>query len=269
MKVAILGCGPAGLMAAAAIWSEDVLPDARLTILSMGEKSSLYGAQYLHAPIPYYTDEEDYVRVKYQMWGTAAEYRRKVYGALWDGSVSPEDLAAEHSAWDIRETYDRLWEDFGPMVGQAKIDYAGLKILSAGQSGFGQFDLIINTIPRPAICIEGHQFRSVQIIAAGDAPKLGIKIPYGKGLNENSVICNGNDHPSWYRLSNIFGHKTVEWADGTPVPLPNVAEVSKPISTNCDCWPDILHVGRYGKWEKGVLTHHAYEEVRKYFEART
>lgn len=267
MKVVILGSGPAGLMAAAAVLNSDAGADAVIHILSAGEKSSLYGAQYLHAPIPHYTDESAYVRVKYEMWGEPDAYRRKVYGQMWDGTVSPEDLDEEHSAWDIRETYDRLWEDFGTAVDNIRVDHAGLRILQNGNSKMGYVDHIISTIPKAALCIEGHQFRGANIVAAGDAPALGIRLPF-RQCAPNSVICNGRDIPSWYRLSNIFGHKTAEWPDGLTPPVPSAA-VIKPLKNNCDCFPDVLHVGRYGKWEKGVLTHHAYQEVEKYFEALT
>ena len=266
-KVVILGSGPAGLMSVAAGLATPGLAGMDFHVLSVGGKSPLYGAQYLHEPIPDYTDENDYVRVRYQTWGSADDYKRKVYGQMWDGTVSPEDLDEEHSAWDIRETYDRLWDDFGQFVEPTRIDHAGLRILMDGRSKLGKVELVISSIPKAALCIQGHQFRSANIVAAGDAPDLGIKLPY-RQAKDNSVICNGNREPSWYRLSNIFGHKTVEWPDGMTPSIPSAA-VIKPLSNNCDCFPDVLHVGRYGKWEKGVLSHTAYGDVRDYLAART
>ena len=41
-------------------------------------------------------------------------------------------------------------------------------------------------------------------------------------------------------------------------PLEGVAAVRKPLTTDCNCHPDWLHVGRYGRWTKGVLSHDAY-----------
>lgn len=259
MRVAVLGCGPAGLMAVSAAIMAD--PYADIIVLSNKRKSKLYGAQYLHAPIPGYTDEENFTQVAYLLKGETDDYRRKVYGPMWDGTVSPEDLTAEHRAWDIRETYDRLWEDYEDIVENVQIDPAGLRWILDGKSKWGRFNLVISSLHAQTICTEGHQFQSVKIRAAGDAPALGVELPYR--CAEDTVVCNGDDHPSYYRLSNIFGHKTVEWPEWIDPPITHVF-VDKPLKTNCDCWPQMLRVGRYGKWEKGVLTHHGYEEVRQH-----
>lgn len=271
MKVAILGSGPAGLMsAAAALQATDDMTGGSLTILSNNGKSSLYGAQYLHAPIPGYTNQRwPHAKrpVTYTLRGAVDEYKRKVYGPQWDGTVSPEDLSETHDAWDIRQTYDALWDDFKDHVERIHMDPAGLRMLIDGNTAFGRFDLIINTIPRPMLCMEGHQFRSAMIWAAGEAPDRGIDLDRFQ-CPDFTVICNGEESPSWYRLSNIFGHKTVEWPEFTKPPIPSVAVVTKPLKTNCDCFPEVFHVGRYGKWTKGVLTHHAYQEVLEHVKAK-
>lgn len=271
MRIAVLGSGPAGLMsAAAALEATGDLTGGSLVILSNNGKSSLYGAQYLHAPIPTYTETRWPAAsrvVRYTLVGAVDEYKRKVYGPMWDGTVSPEDLDEAHNAWDIRQTYDALWDDFKDHVERIHMDPAGLRMLLDGHTGFGKLDLVINTIPRPMLCREGHQFQSTSIWAAGEAHDRGI------GLNrfkcpDFTVICNGEESPSWYRLSNIYGHKTVEWPEHTRPPIPSIAAVAKPLKTNCDCWPEVLHVGRYGKWTKGVLTHHAYQEVLEHVKAK-
>jgi hypothetical protein len=257
VKVAILGCGPAGLMAAAAVRA--ARPAANIHILSIKRKSALYGAQYLHAPIPGYTDEDNFIDVNYQMKGDPSDYRRKVYGPTWDGSVSPEDLEETHKGWDLRETYERLWEDYGTDIYNVNIDPAGLRWIVDGKTDWGNFDLIISSLYASSICPDSHHFKSMAIRAAGDAPEIGVSLPY-TNCPENTVICNGEDHPSWYRMSNIFGRRTVEWPHDIMPPIHH-AEVLKPLGTNCDCWPGVLRVGRYGRWEKGVLTHDAYFDV--------
>ena len=259
MRVAVLGCGPAGLMAAlAAVHAQNGYPNKDTIIFSRRQMSTLFGAQYLHAPIPGVTDESSRVTVSYDLFGTPEDYRRKVYGPMWDGSVSPEDLAEPHDAWDLRGTYDKLWDLFEEFIVPAEIDRAGMRMIMDGQTIYGKFDMVISSIPLPSICLKGHQFRSVTINAAGEAPIRGIRLPYR--VPANSVICNGLDHPSYYRVSNIFGHKTAEWPEWIDPPISH-AQVQKPLDSNCDCWPEILRVGRYGEWRKGVLTHHAYERV--------
>lgn len=271
MRVAILGSGPAGLMSAAAVLAATRNPFGfDIVILSNNGKSSLYGAQYLHAPIPAYTESRwpDAKRaISYQLVGEVDQYKRKVYGPLWDGTVSPQELEESHYAWDIRQTYDALWDDFKDHVERIHMDPAGLRMLIDGHTAYGKLDLIINTIPRPMLCREGHQFQQTSIWAAGEAPDRGIDLDRFK-CPEFTVICNGEESPGWYRLSNIYGHKTVEWPDHTKPPIPSVAAVAKPLKTNCDCFPEVLHVGRYGKWTKGVLTHHAYQEVLEHVKAK-
>jgi hypothetical protein len=265
MKVVILGAGPAGLMAAAAV-ARATQHDSQVAIISDTTKpSELYGAQYLHAPIPSYTPAAHIGHpawILYELQGSADDYRRKIYGPMWDGTVSPEDLDRLHQAWDIRSTYKNLWETFGDDINPVFMDPAGMRALSEGATPFGKPDLIISSIPKPALCPKGHQFKSAMIWAAGEAPELGIELPYK--CEDFTVKCNGEDHPSWYRMSRIFGRLTVEWPEYIRPPFGSAAQVQKPLENNCDCWPEVLHVGRYGKWEKGVLTHHAYEEVLKH-----
>lgn len=250
MRVAVLGCGPAGLMAAHAVMMAGHEP----VIYSRKRKSEMYGCQYLHEPIPDMTDSTNYVDVEYQLRGTESQYRRKVYGKTWDGTVSPEDLDEQHLAWDIRETYDRLWDAYESDIMDYHIDPAAVRFVM-DQPGN---DLVINSIPLPELCHKGHTFRSQQVIAAGDAPGRGIDVGRIYSIPANTVICNGEEMPTWYRASNIFDHTTVEWPNGIKPPLSSASEVLKPTDHNCDCWPDVFKVGRYGSWTKGVLSHSAF-----------
>ena len=260
MLVTILGCGPAGLMAAHAAAEAG----ADINIVSKRRKSELFGAQYLHAPIPDITDG-DPVRVEYRLEGDSFAYKQKVYGPLWDGSVSPDDLPGRHDAWDIRQTYDRLWDLYSHNIVDVNISGG----LIAAWLNSKEVPLIISSIPRPALCMRGHTFGSQDIIAAGDAPGRGIRIPYN--APPNTVICNGNENPSWYRLSNIFDHHTAEWSMAslrTAPPVATAAVVKKPLFHNCDCLAEVIHVGRYGRWEKGVLSHEAFNDTYTAVERR-
>lgn len=254
MKVTILGCGPAGLMAAHGAL-ETALDVADVDIISKARKSWMFGAQYLHEPIPG-VPCGDPVTVSYRLQGDSRDYGRKVYGSMWDGSVSPEDLSAEHPAWDIRAAYNWLWDRYGFLIHDAVItpDIVSSLVESS--------DLVISTIPKDRLCVRGHVFGSADVWAAGDAPEQGIRIPYT--CPRNTVLCNGEPSPRWYRLSNIYGYQTVEWpmSDDSP-PISGAALVRKPTFNQCDCWPTIIHAGRYGRWEKGVLSHTAYWDARQ------
>lgn len=266
MKVLVLGSGPAGLMAAQGVYDAHQAgsrEDLSMMIVSLGKKSELYGAQYLHEPIPNITPREDSVVIGYRLQGSSEDYRRKVYGRNWGGTVSPEDLEEEHRAWDIRLTYDILWDRWGHAVTVGNIDPLRLSSYINLPDG-DQPDLIISSIPRTLLCHAGHTFGAIEVWAAGDAPELGIYIPYK--CPRNMVVCNGEDSPSWYRISNVFGRTTVEWpGEIADVPVNTAARVRKPTHTDCDCWADspvpVVFVGRYGTWEKGVLSHSAYQKA--------
>lgn len=262
MKVIVLGAGPAGLMAAQGALdahSHNYDGDLKISILSRKVKSPLYGAQYLHSPIPGMTPVEPRA-ISYQMRGSTDDYRRKVYGQLWDGTVSPEDLAGNHMGWDIRATYDALWSSWEHAISGGELDPIALRNILANSDP----DIVLNSIPRSSLCHAGHSFGATEVWAAGDAPELGIRLPYR--CTPFSVVCNGDDNPSWYRMSNVFGRTTVEWPGSiNKVPIATAARVMKPTSHSCTCWEDapIEHVGRYGEWSKGVLSHTAYFKAFK------
>lgn len=250
MLVVILGCGPAGLAAAKAAVS---LGYEVLIISRSIKPSPLYGCQYLHAPIPGYEDVP-HVRVSYGLNGTPEQYRKKVYGEAWSGRVSPEDFIGEHDAWDIRNTYMRLWAD---LINGGNVKLIEGNMTEPAISGLERFhpNYIISTIPATVLCRNlKHHFRSIAIWANGSTS------PDTEALIDNSILCDGTGEREWYRISNVFGYRTMEWADR---PLNGAASVyvKKPISTNCDCHPSIIRAGRYGTWSKSYLVHQVYQQV--------
>ena len=254
MKVLIFGCGPAGLMAAhaAALNNCDVL------IVSKKRKSEMFGCQYLHQPIPLVT-QGDPVDVEYKLQGSIKDYRQKVYGNK-SVDVSPDTLETNHKAWNIRSAYDNLWAMYGSYVIDQDVS-GGRMDQPRIQSLIDDADWVYSTIPAPLLCkrIGEHNFFAEQVWAIGDAPERGIFSPVT--TEENTILCNGHPAPSWYRVSNVFGYNTVEWPGGKKPPIQDIAEVVKPIKTDCDCRPKIHRLGRYGKWQKGVLSHEAFTTV--------
>lgn len=227
---------------AAAIHDDDVI------IVSKARKSYMRGAQYLHRPIPLSPGEPpEPFRVRYLLRGSADAYRAKVYGPDYRGPVSPEDLTEDHEAWDIRETYDALWDSYGKFVIDEDLSRAGkIHALAA----WARPDFYISTVPAPLLCEQPHvcAFRS-EDIWSNDMEVM--------AMSDNSVICNGEKAPAWYRSSKIQGHTTVEWPHWSRPPI-SVTNVVKPLSTTCECNPDIERMGRYGEWKKGVLSHSAF-----------
>lgn len=216
-------------------------------IFSKARKSFMRGAQYLHAPIPEASSSEPF-RIDYKLQGPASGYRLKVYGDKWDGTVSPEDMTINHDAWDIREAYDWLWNVYGEFVQDWEASPATLSMLMNALKP----DLTISSVPAPLLCAEGHTFRSAKIWSTDKAI-----VP----VEDNTVICNGNAAPAWYRVSSIQGWQNTEWPDQVRPPIVPLWEVTKPLNHNCTCFQSVMRVGRYGSWTKGVLSHSAFFET--------
>jgi hypothetical protein len=231
-------------------------------VASKARKSELFGCQYLHAPIPGATTGEP-VDVAYTLQGSASDYRDKVYGGTYRGEVSPEALGAEHKAWDIRQTYDTLWDMYGSYV--QDVDFSVQGSVASALEELAP-DVVFGAIPAPLLCRSGdHAFHSEEIYALGDAPARGQFVEYP--VPENTILCDGTGDHGWYRASRVFGHSTMEWPGKKKPPVSGVSTVTKPLATNCDCHPTVIRVGRYGKWTKGILSHEAYYEARSVLEA--
>lgn len=251
MRALVLGAGPAGLLAAHALVSKN----HDVVIVSRKRKSELHGAQYLHREIPG-LDLGAGLPIAYRLNGTADAYRSKVYGAGATLGVSPEELGADHFAWNIRLAYGKLWEMYREFISDEMLDAHRLfSLLSRLKPEF-----VVSSLPAPALCDKGHSFTSQRVYAIGDAPERGVYCPV-KNIPLNTVVCNGEPDPSWYRASYVYGYRTAEWPYSSPPSRWRAAEVVKPLHNDCDCWPGVLRVGRYGAWQKGVLSHSAYESV--------
>lgn len=250
MTVAVLGSGPAGLAAALAAVNSG---HRVLVVTNSTDPSKQYGCQYLHAPIPSY-EQVAHTRVDYTLNGTPEEYRLKVYGPKWEGRVSPEDFIGEHDAWDIRATYAYLWDDLHM---SSLVSFKVVKRISDGILPRDIYDFkpttIISTIPAPALCFHPeHNFRAHRIFASGTKS-------FDDEL-EDKIVCDGTPETEWYRSACVFGYRTTEWAY-RPSNGHDVTAVTKPLTTDCDCYPEIYRVGRYGKWQKSYLVHQVYPEV--------
>jgi threonine dehydrogenase-like Zn-dependent dehydrogenase len=192
LKVIVLGCGPAGLFAAHAA----VRAGHEVAIFSKKRKSHMYGAQYLHAPIPDLTDDSPSFQVEYRLLGTVADYATKVYGEEPPDFVSPEKLLGRHKAWDIRRAYDRAWSMYEGRI----VDWE-VKAHDLMDWSISNLDVLISTIPLPLICQQQgkHFFKTRKAWAIGDAPD---RDQFAPALAEyNTVLCNGSNEGSWYRAS--------------------------------------------------------------------
>jgi hypothetical protein len=260
--IAILGVGPAGLMAAQAC----AMRGKMVALFSRGEpdtgpiKSRLGGAQFLHYPIPGINDvDTPDAEVRYVLCGDSEGYRRKVYG----GDPNIPFVSMEHvrhnqvqPAWNLQATYDTLWHTLveGTSV---NVELIGPQWIEKALDN-AWFETIFSTIPAPSICRSNaaminnvHHFLSQKVNIA-TACIL-------DNLPDNHVVYDGTPDRSWYRCSKLFGIGGTEWAADVKPPYGDLISVHKPIRTTCDCWTgQVLRLGRHGTWKKGILTHHAF-----------
>lgn len=237
-RMAVLGCGPSGLLAAHAAALRGVEP----VIFSKKEPSVITGAQYLHREIPGITNGG--FSLKTVKIGTREGYAKKVYGNP-DAPCSWDEIEeGEQEVWSMHDAYKKLWAAYESHIENAYIGCSLLDWLP------GEFELVVSTIPVPSLCKNpAHNFEFVEVYIAGKTPSY---------YPDNTVVMSGDESHMWYRSSRIQGHEGTE-ARRAMTLADRVGK--KPLKTDCDCRPEIHRAGRFGKWTKGVLVHHAYEEV--------
>lgn len=261
--VAVLGCGPSGLLAAHAC----ALRNVPFTILSPYKKSRLGGAQFSHIPIPGIHDPEASVKLQYMVAGDAEAYQKKVYGtqAVDFVSFSNVEDGLTVPAWSLSDMYDQLWTKYQERI----VDYEASpsRILALNES----FDLVLSSAPLNRICLGAedqsvmHQFRMQTIRIYNDA--LDANFP------DNTILYDGTDVHSYYRMSRIFGVGSTEWSSHSAVPPGHeLVTVNKPLWTNCDCFIvdgtdeagiplGVIRIGRFGAWSKGMLSYHSFNQT--------
>lgn len=272
-SIAIIGTGPAGLMAAQAV----ALHGHPFSLFSAPtptgvQKSVIGGAQFLHRAVPTISDEDaPDMMIRYRKRGTSEGYKKKVYGAGEVPFVSFDNVqdGEEVPAWHLHSVYDQMWDGIcgprGHSVNALRVTPETLTEWLEKQL----WELIICTLPRPSVCRthagqagpdqRAHGFWSQTIHVCDE--------PMGAGFNE--VLYNGDPEQSWYRSSNIGGNESTEWGERYPNYFKSrIRPIQKPISHDCTCWDGepILFAGRYGEWRKGVLVHDAFVSTWKALE---
>lgn len=288
-QVAILGSGPAGLLAALAAKQTGNEP----IIFSKKIKSPMFGAMYLHEAIPGLTNPEPDFELDVIKVGSQEGYAYNVYGDR-EAPCSWEHIPSGSTpAWNLHRAYDRLWKLFEPVIRPAELDHGNVGIIA------NNFPITMSTIPAPAICGRNHEFTSqeIEIIhGPGNALIKGVNddhmmyycgVPwdgsFDVGLDDPNWQFNNDENAGnvdkhlighdWYRFSQIHQHQAWEYPKGRGIKHFGADEISwgrkivhgkKPLTTNCTCWlayPGYRRLGRFGKWQKAVLTHHAYREA--------
>lgn len=257
MKVAILGCGPAGLLAAQAVANAGHQPE----IFSKPEKSKISGAQYLAAKI--HNIEVEKFEVTFVKAGTGAGYTEKLYRGRDVPVVSSWHSYEEgrpYDAWPMQDVYDQLWGWYGAMVHPVSLNQAGLQELLRG------YELVISTIPKHVIArsLLWDEFGSDKQFPDGwfESREIWVKtdgLPgIMAGMPDNTIFYNGFADGDMYRASHIRGNMSAEYVSEQEGAIRIVKPIRYGGPALSDDHPNLFFVGRYGAWSKMQLAHHAY-----------
>lgn len=255
MKVAIIGAGPAGLMAAYACERNGLEP----VIYSSSALVSIVNRDmFLQRSLPGFPTEPD-AYIHYSRDGSARGYARKVYGSA-DAKTSWDDISwGRGKIWWLREVYHQLWDRFSGCIEHRKLGATQIVDLS------GNFPLTISTIPAQRLCLdfEDHLFASTQTWL--------VRAPYissDHGTFEMTYNGCDQEYCGWFRYSRLRDWYTWEYARDPYEnfahelgPEPIIVGGEKMLYTTCTCLPNVYRVGRWARWQRGVLMHHAFDET--------
>jgi hypothetical protein len=258
MRAAVLGYGPAGLIAAKTLVDQGIDVD----VIGAGGKSVIGGAQYLHEPIlnaEHVTDPEGYI--EFLKVGERDGYAKKIYPQA-EFTVSWDNYEGRQPAWALGPVYDILWKHFEDKLLHDTFNGMSLTMLLETD----KYDVVFSSIPAHALCMHSHDFPRVNIALVPFSPINGIN---------NVVLYSGRPQDVWYRTSVIFGeawsefgqseietvHYTSMAADAIGAEELPVHHGFKPLGTNCNCHPEVVRIGRFGRWDRKILLHHVPHQV--------
>ena len=248
MRVAILGAGAAGLLSAQALTDlgiEHDLFDKELPSISKAK-----GLHYLHdncgLPLRWIT-VHNYVLGVNEGEKPHEQYSRKLGTPLNNSLV---DLPAFNAGYDFKQAIELLVERHLDKVSVLEVTKETVPIL------LEEYDYVINTVPLPIIFPQAVCKKVDRKVMKGRPEGIDKLV----GLNPNQVIYNIDEQVNWYRYSNVLGNEWTEVVEGGDF------TISKIITTDFRS-PDerIILQGRYGKWDRKFLAHHAYHETIRRF----
>jgi hypothetical protein len=249
MKVAIIGCGPAGLAATHAAYGLG----AEVTIFSPGVRSPQKGPLVLQRPIPAITlDHPDgYIR-QLVIGGSILDYRYKLYGDINIG-INGDILEPGYHCWNHIAAYDAMWGIY--MGGGARVNHVDCTITGEALQGLHEhYDLVVNTAPLNRLCIKYHDFRFKQV-------EITLQRSYPDQPPDTTIFNAGSEY-RWVRSAWLLGNECTEWLVGTAPKELDPFVIRKPISHGCNCFPHVLGTGRFGAWRNQTWVDTAYYDTR-------
>lgn len=248
-NIAILGCGPAGLLAAAAVDRAGHNP----VIFSHKQKSVIPGSVYLHRSVPYLTTAYPDNYVQYVRLGDEAGYAKKVYGDE-SRATGWQNYFQIYPSWNAVKAYDILWDKYESAIVPTNINHERMREIVLG------YEKTITTLPAPSVCFNNdHKFDGAAYwIKTLPVPPM--------DAHKDVVVYNGLPGDLWYRWSVLSGVCSIEstfplWAGGDP----DTRMGTKATGSNCGCWLStrVVKAGRWAQWRHGVLLNDAYDTALK------
>lgn len=260
MNIAVLGCGPAGLLAAHAA----VLNGHTPTIYTdIAQPSRIGGAQFLHRAIPGVTLDHHHpdALCEFIFMGSGEGYARKVYGDPRAPTSWGSYRAGLHTIWNMQAAYDVLWERYNKRVTTLEVDKHTVYRMEE--------EVIFSCIPATVLC--DHMRNENGAIKTCDFTSQQVWIVQDRNYLErgtNQIVYNGYPAQRWYRWSSLFGTSFFEYPF-KPTEDQSAVRVVKPLSTTCPgpARSGVYRMGRYGSFKKTALIHHAYEEAMEVLSA--
>lgn len=248
MKVAILGAGMTGLLAAKALAEHDI----EFTLYDKNPNEGVSSSQGLH-----YLHDNCNLPLKPQIVHNYIigckdgehpheQYSRKLGTPLNNSLV---ELPAFSMVYNFQEAYKILLHLMKGNIQRCNFEADMLKYF------LEKFDLVISTLPLPVVYPEAT-CKFVEVQAVRGRPRGIPKLP-----GANQVVYNIEENTNWYRYSRVFG---VEW---TEVKQGGEFILKKVVDSNFEPPDDrVILLGRWGQWNRKFLAHQAYYKILRRIE---
>jgi hypothetical protein len=249
MNVWILGCGPDAIFAAHAAvgFGHDV------SILAHEKRAAfIAGSDHLTHNVPGLCKESFPGSIEYRRMGEGGSYGEKVYGTTALRGMWPAATGV-HPLYSLRNAYTQGWMLYHELINVVPFDVQTIRNITKS-------DLVINTLSAKELCVnKKHKFPEREMWRKS-MPTHG---------QTNRIIYSSAKEIDWYCWALIENICTWEFSKA-PKGLDRVGHLSHlivpgPKGTDCDCQPEVLRIGRLGRWEDLVRPHEAYTDVHRFF----
>jgi hypothetical protein len=263
MKVVILGGGPSGAMAAWACIQyghDPVVYDENPEKISIGQNHGVFA---LWDNCDLFLSQSQRVQIglvgaKGLPKATVEEiYRDKVYG----GDVVPDSVSISKyagSKYKVSYNHAEAYQQIIDIISPGRILQYKYQEPRDLIPLFHGYELVISTIPAPVMWPDMVWPSKDAYIYHSEAPK-----------EDAFMIYNVNSSIPWYRCSAIFSHFTMEYpslpdSEKKYVKVRKIIDPPQPVIETDNFWS----VGRFGGWNKDMLTEDVYWHVLRRLDER-